>query len=138
MQKESELYCGQGQIKKRFKSTDLCADLINDFIFKCFTDYFIGSQLKYSWIFKSFCRAATATHKITIFKQCFHRWSGKHPPARWHQSFSYASDPPVFPQMFLENDLKIHVLLAAQALTVTSVVAVASLNDLKIQLSFLG
>ena len=38
--------------------------------------------------------------------------------------------------MFLENDLKIHVLLAPMtvALVVASVVAVASLNDFKIQL----
>ena len=30
-----------------------------------------------SWIFKSFFDA-TATHKIAIFKQCGHRWFGKH------------------------------------------------------------
>ena len=34
----------------------------------------------------------------------------------------------------MENDLKIHVLLAALAVAVASVVAVALLNDLKIQL----
>ncbi len=52
---------------------------------------------------------------------------GKHPPARWQQSFSNASDPLVLPLAFLEND--IHVLLAV--LTEASVVAVAvtSLND---------
>ena len=61
---------------------------------------------------------------------------GKHPPARWQQSFSNASDPLVFPYAFLEDDFKIHVLLAAlvMASEVTVAVAVASLNDFKIQL----
>ena len=64
---------------------------------------------------------------------------GKHPPARWQQSFSNISDP----LAFLENDLKIHVLLAALAVAVASLeavsvaVAVASLDNLKIQLSMI-
>ncbi len=49
--------------------------------------------------------------------------SGKHPPARWQQSFSNASDPLVFPQTLLENDLKIHVLWEAQVVTMASAVA---------------
>ena len=60
---------------------------------------------------------------------------GKHPPVRWQQSFSNTSDPLVFPLAFLEYGLKIFVLLAALAVAVASVLAVASLNDLKIQLS---
>ncbi len=63
---------------------------------------------------------------------------GKHKPARWQQSFSNASDPLVFPEAFLENDLKIQGLLAALAVVsvvaMAATVAVASLNDLKIQL----
>ena len=38
----------------------------------------------------------------------------------------------VFSSAFLGNDLKIHVFLAALTVAMASVVAVASLNDLKI------
>ncbi len=58
----------------------------------------------------------------------------KYPQDRWQQSFSYASDPLVFSKAFLVNDLKINVLLEGVAMA--SEVAVASLNDLKIQLWF--
>ncbi len=57
--------------------------------------------------------------------------------ARWQQSFGNASDPLVFPYAFMEKDLKIHVLLAAVVVAVASVVAEASLNDLKIHLSII-
>ena len=63
---------------------------------------------------------------------------GKHPLARWQQSLSSASDPLVFPKTFLENNFKIHVLLALLALAVAAVVAVASINDLKYQLRLLS
>ena len=84
-----------------------------------------------SWIFKSFCDTTTtadaaATYKIAIFKYCYHRWSEKH-LGNTHR-LGNASDHVVFPLAFLENDLKIHVLLAVLA------VAVVSINDLKIQL----
>ncbi len=57
---------------------------------------------------------------------------GKQQPARWQQSSSNASDPLAFPLAFLENDLKIHVLLAAMKVACVVAVTVASLNYLKI------
>ena len=73
-----------------------------------------------------------------VLPQVVQETLGKHPPVRWQQSFSNTSDHLVFPLVFLENDLKICVLLAALAVVVAvamaSVLAVASLNYLKIQL----
>ncbi len=79
---------------------------------------------------------AMPLHKIATLKKCFRRWSGKHPLARWQQSFSNASDPLVLPQAFLENELKIPLLLRALAVATASLVAVAmeSSNYLKIEL----
>ncbi len=50
------------------------------------------------------------------------------------QLFSNASDPLVFSYAFLENNLKIYVLLVALAVASVMAVAVASLNNLKVQL----
>ena len=107
-------------------------------------------MVKYlSWIFKSVCDAtatvdATTTHKIAIFKSLnsvsiggmennLETLTGSVAAViqqcHWTSSVSLG---------FLKNDWNIHVLLAAMAVAVASVVAVtvtlASLDDLKIQL----